>query len=142
MAGTAPRPVLIIGLDGATFELLDPLMELGDLPTLAGLARRGTRAVLRSVVPPITPAAWASFMTGKSPGAHGIYDFRVFDPRTHTDTFVTSHALRDATIWELASAAGRRVGVVGLPLMYPPNPCAGTVVAGFDAPSVRAQYTS
>jgi predicted AlkP superfamily phosphohydrolase/phosphomutase len=135
------RPVLILGLDGASWDVLEPLMVAGDLPTLAALATRGTRGIASSVVPPITPAAWASFMTGKRPGTHGIYDFRVYDPRTYRDTFVTSRALHDRTVWEVLTAGGRRVAVVGLPLMYPPPAEAGTVVSGFDTPSTSATFT-
>ena len=133
--------VLLVGLDGASFEVLQPLLDAGDLPTLGGLVERGAHGVLRSVVPPITPAAWSSFLTGKLPGKHGIYDFRVYDPRTHEDTFVTSRALRERTVWELLTAARRRVGVVGLPMMYPPPATGGTVVSGFDTPSTAAAFT-
>jgi len=132
------RPILIIGLDGASFTVLDPLLATGDLPTLAAL---GARAELASVIPPITPAAWASFMTGKHPGKHGIYDFHVYDPQTRSDTFVTSRALRDPTVWELLTAAGRRTGVLNLPMTYPPRPHAGTIVSGFDTPSVTVGFT-
>ncbi len=135
------RPVFIVGLDGATWTVLDALMACGDMPTLARLVSRGARGTLRSVVPPITPAAWSSFMTGKRPGKHGIYDFRVYDPRRYGDTFVTSRALHERTVWELCTAAGRRVAVVNLPVMYPPDPRAGTVVSGFDTPSVAAAFT-
>src|SRR5262249_28198340 len=72
---------------------------------------------------------------------HGIYDFRIYDPRAYTDAFVTSNALREPTVWELLTAAGRRVGVVGLPMMYPPRAGSGTIVAGFDSPSVAAGFT-
>ncbi len=136
------RPIVLIGLDGATFDVLDPLIARGELPTLAGLAARGTRSLLRSVVPPITPAAWSSFMTGKQPGKHGVYDFRIYDPRAYRDAFVTSRALRDATLWQLLTAAGQRVAVVGLPMMYPPPGDCGTIVAGFDSPSVAAEFTA
>jgi predicted AlkP superfamily phosphohydrolase/phosphomutase len=141
MSVAAGRPVLIVGLDGATFGVLDPLILRGDMPTLGALIRGGAWGVARSVVPPITPAAWSSFMTGKRPGKHGIYDFRVYDPRTHRDTFVTSRALREPTMWELLTAAGRRVATVNVPVTYPPNPRAGTVVSGFDTPSVAAEFT-
>ena len=136
------RPLLILGLDGASWEALDPLMAAGDLPTLAALAGRGTRGVTQSVVPPITPAAWASFMTGKRPGTHGIYDFRLYDPRKYGDSFVTSRALRDPTLWQILTAAGRRVATVGVPLTYPPPTGAGTVVSGFDTPSTAAAFTN
>jgi predicted AlkP superfamily phosphohydrolase/phosphomutase len=136
------QPVVLIGLDGATADVIDPLIAAGDLPTLARLAAGGTRAVLGSVVPPITPAAWSTFMTGKHPGVHGVYDFRVYDPRRYEDAFVTSRALRERTLWELLTAAGRRVGVVGLPMMYPPRARSGTIVSGFDTPSSAAEFTA
>jgi predicted AlkP superfamily phosphohydrolase/phosphomutase len=135
-------PTLILGLDGASFELLDVLVADGVMPTFGALVERGARAVLRSTVPPITPAAWASFLTGKRPGKHGIYDFRIYDPRTGRDSFVTSRTLRDPTLCGLLTAAGRRVGVVNLPLMYPPPPASGTIVSGFDTPSTDASFTA
>jgi len=133
--------VLIVSIDGGSFRALDPRMEAGDMPVLAGLVRDGVRADLRSTIPPITPAAWTSFMTGKKPGKHGVYDFRVYDPRSYRDTFVTSRAVRDTTVWQLLTAAGLRVGVVNLPMTYPPPPDAGTVVSGFDTPSTRVEFT-
>jgi predicted AlkP superfamily phosphohydrolase/phosphomutase len=135
------RPVLIIGLDGASDDVLAPLIAAGDMPTLGRLRERGASGMLRSVVPPITPAAWSSFMTGKRPGKHGIYDFRLYDPQGYRDTFVTSRALKEPTLWELLTAAGRRVAVVNLPVTYPPNPRLGTVVSGFDTPSVASGFT-
>ena len=135
------RPLFLIGLDGASFDVLAPLLAAGELPVLGGLIAGGVSGTLRSVVPPITPAAWSSFLTGKRPGRHGIYDFRLYDPRTGEDTFVTSRALRDATLWELLVAAGRRVAVVNLPMMYPPHPPGATIVSGFDTPSRDAAFT-
>jgi len=135
------RPILVIGLDGATYEILEPLLAAGDMPTLARLRDGGAWGVVRSVVPPITPAAWSSFMTGKLPSKHGIYDFRIYDPRTRRDSFVTSRALREPTVFELLTAAGRRVATINVPVTYPPNPRAGTVVSGFDTPSVTAAFT-
>jgi predicted AlkP superfamily phosphohydrolase/phosphomutase len=135
------RPLFLIGLDGASFDVLEPLRAAGELPVLADLIARGATRTLASVVPPITPAAWSSFLTGKTPGRHGIYDFRLYDPRTGEDSFVTSRALRDATLWELLVAAGRRVAVVNLPMMYPPHPPGATIVSGFDTPSREAAFT-
>jgi predicted AlkP superfamily phosphohydrolase/phosphomutase len=142
MARRMSTPVVLIGLDGATFDVLDPLVAAGDMPILGALLARGARADLASVVPPITPAAWASFMTGKQPAKHGIYDFRIYDPRMARDSFVTSRAVRDRTLWQLLVAAGRRVTVVNLPMMFPPPAASGTVVSGFDMPSADVAFTS
>ena len=83
----APRPLkpltdrlLIIGLDGATFDVLDPLMDAGPHAEPASASSSsGTSGVLHSTQPPITPAAWTTFMTGKGPGRHGILDFEKYD---------------------------------------------------------------
>ena len=63
--------VVVIGLDGATWDLLRPRMDEGSLPNLKRLADEGATGDLRSIYPPETPAAWPSFMTGKNPGKHG-----------------------------------------------------------------------
>jgi predicted AlkP superfamily phosphohydrolase/phosphomutase len=136
-----PRPVFIVGLDGATFDVLRPLIDAGDLPVLGGLVAAGAHGILESVIPPITPTAWSSFLTGKEPGKHGIYDFHVFDPRLRRTSFITSRALREDTVWELLTRAGRRVAVVNLPMMFPPRAGSGTVVSGFDTPSTSAPFT-
>ncbi len=135
------HPIVIVSLDGGAFEVLDPLMAGGDMPALAALAGDGMRGVLRSTVPPITPVAWTSFLTGKRPGRHGVWDFRLYDPGGYRDAFVSSRAVRDATVFELLAAAGLRVASVNVPMSYPPKPSAGTVVSGFDTPSVGAPFT-
>ena len=65
-------PTIVIGLDGATFSILDPLMEAGHMPFLQQLTTEGVRAELASTIPPITPPAWTTIMTGRSPAGHGI----------------------------------------------------------------------
>jgi predicted AlkP superfamily phosphohydrolase/phosphomutase len=137
-----PRPpILVISIDGGSFAALDARMAAGDMPALSALVQGGVRGELRSTIPPITPAAWTSFMTGKRPGKHGVYDFRVYDPRSYRDTFVSSRAVRDATLWQLLTAAGLRVCTLNLPMTYPPPADAGTVVSGFDTPSTRVEFT-
>src|SRR5262249_16482210 len=74
------RRVLIIGLDGATFDVLDPMIDRGLMPNLKRLVAEGSAGPLESTKPPIPPAAWTTFMTGKGPGRHGIVDFLRYDP--------------------------------------------------------------
>ena len=70
-----PAKVLILGLDGVTFDLIKPWAEAGHLPALAHLMEQGSHAPLASTMPPVTSPAWPSFMTGKNPGQHGVFDF-------------------------------------------------------------------
>ena len=69
---------LILGLDGGTFKVIDPLIQQSKLPTLSYLIKKGCYGILKSTIHPITAPAWTSFMTGVNPGKHGIYDFSVF----------------------------------------------------------------
>ena len=71
----ARKRVLILGLDGADWQILDPLIEAGALPALAELVRTGAAAPLASTIPPLTAPAWTSFILGAGPGSHGILDF-------------------------------------------------------------------
>ncbi|MEW6198937.1 MAG: alkaline phosphatase family protein [Planctomycetota bacterium] len=139
------RPVaqrlLIIGLDGATFEILDPLLDAGRMPHLRRFMDEGVRGVLSSTQPPITPAAWTTFMTGKGPGRHGILDFETYDATTHTLTFNSTYEIREKTLWQLLSEKGLRVGSINVPMTYPPKPVNGFMISGFETPSVDAQFT-
>ena len=138
----AARRVLIIGLDGATWDVLTPLVEQGRMPRLRTLIQGGTSGVLRSTVPPITPAAWTTFMTGKSPGIHGIIDFERYDVRTHQLSFNTTNCLADIrTIWEILGDKGLRVGAVNVPMTFPPTPVNGFMISGFETPGTTADFT-
>jgi predicted AlkP superfamily phosphohydrolase/phosphomutase len=127
-----PCRVLIIGLDGATFDLIEPWAD--DLPNLAWLMDRGVWGRLRSTLPPATFPAWTSLMTGVNPGQHGIFDFTRRVPGTYRLEFVNATYRRRPSVWQLLSQAGRRVGVMGLPATYPPERVNGFLISGFDSP--------
>lgn len=122
---------LLIGLDGATFNVLDPYVEEGVMPFLGELMERGSRAVLRSIMPPLTPPAWTSLVTGKHPGQHGVFDFfQKQEPGSIYFSLASSMDVRSPTIWSLASEHGRPIISVNFPLMFPPPPVRGAVVPG------------
>ncbi len=135
------RRVLIVGLDGATFDVLNPLMAAGRMPHLAHLIETGTAGTLYSTRPPITPAAWTTFMTGKGPGRHGIVDFEKYDVRTNTLSFNSTYEIREKTIWEILSEKGCRVGSINLPMTYPPRKVNGFMISGFETPSIEVDFT-
>lgn len=128
MPGTSRR-FLVLGLDGGTFDLLDPLMDAGELPFLRSLVRGGMRAPLTSVYPAKTIPAWYSFATGKDPGELGIFGFTEPDGAPGRSKFVQTFRPAEA-IWDRLSRLGVKVGVLNLPLRtgYPLH---GFVVPGF-----------
>ncbi|MGD8454058.1 MAG: alkaline phosphatase family protein [Phycisphaerae bacterium] len=133
--------LLIIGLDGATFYVLDPLMQAGHMPNLRRFIENGVAGVLHSTQPPITPAAWTTFMTGKGPGQHGILDFEKYDAGEHKLTFNSTYQIEEKTLWELLSEKGLRVGSINVPMTYPPKPVNGFMISGFETPSIHADFT-
>jgi predicted AlkP superfamily phosphohydrolase/phosphomutase len=135
------RRVLVIALDGATFDLIGPWLADGSMPNLARLRDEGASGSLRSIVPPVTAPAWCSFMTGKNPGKHGIFEFLLREPGGFEETPVSSRTRVGRTIWELLGDAGRRVLVVGVPVTYPPTPVNGCLVGDFLTPMGDRGFT-
>lgn len=125
--------LVVIGLDGATWKVLDPLIEAGKLPTLARLREEGTQGTLESIRPPISCPAWFCYSTGKNPGKLGIYGWRNFDPRTRTDRFNDYKQLQDAEVWDYAGQAGYKSAVLNIPTMFPPKAIEGYMVCGMQA---------
>jgi predicted AlkP superfamily phosphohydrolase/phosphomutase len=124
---------VLIGLDGATFTVLDPLMEAGVMPRLAALAAQGVRGELLSTPNPVTSEAWPTMMTGRGAGHHGLFDFVWLEDRADGRRFnvATSRDLHCETIWSIASRGGRSVTSLNFFGMYPPLPVRGQTVSGF-----------
>jgi len=137
--------VLIIGLDGGTFDFLGPLMERGVMPRLGRIREEGCSGVLESSIPPFTIAAWPSFYTGLNPGKHGVISFprrqlgKVHPERT--GKLINSSHVRGERLWEALSAAGKKVGVINVPMTYPPTPVNGFLISGMLTPPEASVYT-
>jgi predicted AlkP superfamily phosphohydrolase/phosphomutase len=132
--------VVVIGLDGATFTILDPLLKRGLMPNIARLMDEGCRGVLTSTLPPMTAPAWASFMTGVNPGKHGLFNWRTRSQGTR-ETWVSSRDIKARKLWDILNDGGHRVGVMGVPLTYPPQPVNGFLVSGMLTPNKELEYT-
>jgi predicted AlkP superfamily phosphohydrolase/phosphomutase len=136
--------VLVIGLDGATWDVLDPWMRDGTLPHLARLRESGSWGSLRSSVPPITAAAWSTFMTGKRPGKHGVYHFvNLFDDDSAASEpeLVSAQSLKSSTLWDAIGHHERKVALINIPLTYPPRPVNGVMITGLLTPSNAPVFT-
>jgi len=132
--------VLVIGLDGATFDLMDPWMEQGNLPILAQCVRVGTRSNLLSTPLSNSAQAWSSFITGKNPGNHGIYDFFDAPGDSYGVRFVNASFRKGKSLWGLASDAGKKVGVMNVPMTYPPEAVNGFLIPGLDSPGIHSDF--
>jgi predicted AlkP superfamily phosphohydrolase/phosphomutase len=108
------------------------------MPNLARAMECGAVADLESVVPPVTAPAWTSFMTGKNPNKHGIFDFTRFDPNSYEWKINNSQHIQSKTIWQILTEKKKRVVVLGLPYTYPTYKINGVMVAGWDAPTANS----
>ncbi len=126
---------VVIGLDGATWKLLDRLALEGVMPRLSALKAAGASGPLWSVVPPMTATAWTSYQTGKGPGRHGVYDWTEPVPGTYLYRPIDSTHVHSRTIFELLSARGHRVATVNLPLTFPARPVNGIAIGDMLTPT-------
>jgi len=133
--------MVVVGLDGATFELIKPWAAEGKLPTFARLLAEGAHAELRSTLPALTPPAWTSAATGKNPGKHNVYNFYKVSGGGTGKLPLTPADLRSRRVWDIANVYGKRAGVVHLPLTYPPEHLDGFVVSGIMTPKGVEDYT-
>lgn len=134
--------VFVIGLDGATFDLISPWAQAGHLPNLRRLTEIGAWGKLRTTIPPMTGPAWTSFMTGQNPGQHGIFDWISRRPDSYDMAPLSARQRRGRSLWSVASEAGRRVFAFNVPMTYPPEAINGTMIAGLPAVVPRPDIAS
>lgn len=127
-----PARTLLIGLDGADFEVIDGLGP-ARLPHLHAAKERGAWSRLRSVLPPATLPNWTTFLTGLDPGQHGVFDFTT---RSGTRVAFAGGTVREApTIFERLDRLGLRCACLGFPATWPPPRLEhGIFVSGWDSP--------
>jgi predicted AlkP superfamily phosphohydrolase/phosphomutase len=116
-------------------------MREGKLPGLSRLVSEGAWGELTSTIPPLTPAALSSLITGKNPGKHGIYDFFVKNDKSIDGTPIQANARDGKAVWDLISERGKKATVINIPTTYPPKPLNGMLISGFLTPMGRTDFT-
>jgi len=132
---------LVVGLDGASWELLDPWIEAGELPNLAALRDTGTWAGTRSCLPPVTFPNWKCYSSGKDPGGFGVFWFENVDLAAGEINVMNGGDYDTAELWDYLNDEGQSAGVVNMPTMYPPRDIDELVVAG-GPDAVEGEYRS
>ena len=123
--------VLVIGLDGASFNILNPLIEEGRMPTIKKIINEGVSGILKSVIPIHSMSAWTSFMTGNRIDKHGVFDFR---KRIKGDYYkkeiYNSSMIKTETIFQILSRNEKFVEAFNIPNTYPPSKLKGYMLTG------------
>lgn len=132
--------VLIIGLDSASLPWVQKWVQAGKLPNLQKIMKRGMTGVLRTVNPPLSPAAWSSLSTGLVPSKHGVFDHIYRRPDTYEVAPTNSKTRHGRPLWQLISQHGGKVGVINVPETYPPVSVNGFLISGMDTPSDDADW--
>ncbi len=125
----------MLGLDGATWDLLMPWIEQEKLPNIKNLIKNGSYGILKSTIPPITGPAWTSLATGKTPGKHGIFDFITTEGR-----IVNSMDIKEKRIWNILSNNNLSCCMINFPITYPPEKINGIMISSFLSPPDKKDF--
>ncbi len=133
--------LVILGMDGATWNVLSPLIEQDKLPNLKRLREKSAWAYLDSTIPPLTPPAWTTAFTGKNPGKHNVFDFSKTS-RDDYELHLTSRLDRKArAVWNAVSEEGGKVVLMNIAHTFPPEEVNGVIISGFGTPESECDYT-
>jgi predicted AlkP superfamily phosphohydrolase/phosphomutase len=135
--------ILVIGLDGGEWDVINPMIERGLLPNLQKMIASGVSGDLVSSIPPITPTAWASFLTGVNPGKHGIFSYQK-KSGSENSYFVNplnSLDIKTEHLWHILGRHGKKVAFVNVPMSFPPQQVNGYMITGMMTPSTESKFT-
>ncbi len=133
--------ILIIGIDGGSWDIFEPVMEQGHMPHLKALRDGGVSGILASTRPPTTAPAWATLMTGVQPGKHRVLGFESYDCGKETIHLSNSHSIACETMWSYLGRQDFKVASLNMPMTYPPFEVNGVMVSGFGCPGTQAAFT-
>jgi predicted AlkP superfamily phosphohydrolase/phosphomutase len=134
--------VLVIGIDGGTFNILSPMVKKGLMPNIECLLKTGCYGNLQSTIPPVTAPAWSSFITGTNPGQHGVfYFFKNDNDQRSQNVLVNLQDITGIPFWRVLNAYGKKVGLINIPLTYPPENVDKFMISGMFVPEGANDFT-
>jgi len=133
------KKVIIIGVDGATPDLINKWIKQDKLPNFKKIQKNGVYGKLKSTIPPFSAPAWTSIVTGCNPGKHGIYGFeKTVDQKSH---LITSKYRKVPAIWNYLTYLGKKSIIINVPVSYPPVKINGAMITGLLTPSPDSDFT-
>lgn len=133
--------LLVIGIDGATWQLLSRWMADGSLPNLKRMAGAGARGTLQSTVIPNSFPGWTTCTTGVNPAKHGIFKPLIRkDLHSYEMAVVSARDVKTRRVWDILGAHGKKVGVMNVPCTYPPEPVKGFLIGGMLSPGLESDF--
>lgn len=135
------RKLVVIGLDGADWRVLQPEIDAGRLPVLAKLQVEGSSGYLNSTIRPESSVAWSTFATGVNPGKHGVFGFVRHQPESYNFSLANSQHIAVRRFWDYLGETGYRVGLLNIPFTYPPQEVHGFLVGGMLTPGTHVSFT-
>ncbi len=138
------KKIVILGFDGLSPEIIEPLTEKGELPNFSRLKEEGSYSRLATTNPPQSPVAWTGFATGTNPGKNGIFDFIVRDPKTYSLklSLTNMKGLKPVKVkkmpsfWEHALEKKIPTVIIGCPVTFPPDKVYGRMLSGMGVPDI------
>ncbi|MFC1525618.1 alkaline phosphatase family protein, partial [Candidatus Latescibacterota bacterium] len=124
---------IVIGMDGASMELVSKMIEWGQMPHLARLVERGVHRPMIGVYPTLTPPGWTAATTGSWPGTHEIMDFNIRKLGGHLDETVwgiDTSLSQSEYLWNTFERVGKRPVLVKWEMSWPPTVTSGVQVEG------------
>ena len=134
------KRLLIIGLDGADLRVIRKMAQKVSMPNLGLLMQEGSCLEVESVLPVNSASAWVSFMTGKYPCRHGIYDFIRKIPGKYELDVIDSFGIKEDAIWDVLDRHGRKSVFVNFPVTYPPKEINGIMISGMLSPGETSAF--
>jgi len=150
---TSSKKVIVLGIDGLDPNIMERMMDSGQLPNFSKLRETGSYSRLMTVNPPQSPVVWSSIATGNNPGYHGVFDFIIrkkenylpelsmirINPRNITGSkdSIFLHARKGKAFWQIASENGVPSTVIRWPVTFPAEKISGNMLAGYSAPDIK-----
>jgi len=132
MSNNPDKRIIIIGLDGVPYKLIDNFAKNNIMPNIKSIINKGLFTEMQSSIPEISSVAWSSIITGKNPGEHGIFGFTDFPENTYSLSFPNFSSLRVPPFW-----------IINVPSTFPASELNGILVSGFVALDMeRSVYPS